>query len=282
VNNTDGNTAVGFFALETNSTGDQNTAVGHKSLSSNTTGISNTAMGASALTNNTGSGNTATGALALVNNTGGGSNTALGAGALLNNTGSNNTAIGEAAGDNQTTGSNNVYIGQGIEGVAGESDTCRIKSIFGQTAASGSAVFITSGNKLGTMTSSARFKDEIKPIEKTSEAIFGLRPVSFRYKKEIDPQRIPQFGLIAEEVEKVNPDLVIHDRNGRPQTVRYEQINAMLLNEFLKEHRKTEAQEATIAELKKQVKALTAGLAKVSSAVELAKFMPQTIATTGK
>jgi hypothetical protein len=239
-------------------------------------------MGASALTNNTGSGNTANGALALLNNTGGGSNTALGAGALLNNTGSNNTAIGEAAGDNQTTGSNNVYIGQGIEGVAGESDTCRIKSIFGQTAASGSAVFITSGNKLGTMTSSARFKDEIKPIEKTSEAIFGLRPVSFRYKKEIDPQRIPQFGLIAEEVEKVNPDLVIHDRNGRPQTVRYEQINAMLLNEFLKEHRKTEAQEATIAELKKQVKALTAGLAKVSSAVELAKFMPQTIATTGK
>jgi hypothetical protein len=113
-------------------------------------------------------------------------------------------------------------------------------------------VFVNSNGKLGTTTSSARFKDEIKPMGTASEAILALRPVSFRYKKEIDPQGIPEFGLVAEEVEKVNPDLIIRDPDGKPYTVRYEQINAMLLNEFLKEHRKVEEQEATIAQLRKE------------------------------
>ena len=108
------------------------------------------------------------------------------------------------------------------------------------------------------MTSSARFKDEIKPMGNASEAILALKPVSFRYKKEIDSQGIPEFGLVAEEVEKINPDLIIRDPEGKPYTVRYEAINAMLLNEFLKEHRKVEQQEATIAELKKDLRTTTA------------------------
>jgi Chaperone of endosialidase len=248
-------TAVGVGALKVNGSGDNNTAVGLSALQSSTGAFANTALGA----------------LTLMSSTGGG-NTALGAGALLNNTGgTNNTAVGEAAGDNQTTGSNNVYIGQGIEGVAGENDTCRIKSIFGQTAASGSAVFITSGNKLGTMTSSVRFRDEIKPVEKTSEAILGLRPVSFRYKKEIDPQRIPQFGLVAEDVEKVNPDLIVRDKQGKPYSVRYDQVNAMLLNEFIKAHRKLEEQQ-------KQIDALTAEIQQVRAQVDIEKLEPQNVA----
>ena len=169
---------------------------------------------------------------------------------LFNNTTGNlNTAIGFAAGLNQTTGSRNVYIGANIIGIAGESNACHIASIFGQTTASGIPVFITHG-KLGTTTSSKRFKEDIKPMDKASEVFFALKPVTFRYKKEIDPEGTPQFGLVAEEVEKVNPDLVVPDEEGKPYSVRYEQVNAMLLNEFLKEHRKMEEQEATIAQLK--------------------------------
>jgi hypothetical protein len=172
--------------------------------------------------------------------------------------------LGFRAGSNQTTGSNNIYIGRNI------TDTF-IDGINGATASGGAAVFVVgAGGKLGTLTSSARFKDEIKPMEKASEAILALKPVSFRYKKEIDPQRVAQFGLVAEDVEKINPDLVIRDAHGRPQTVRYEQINAMLLNEFLKEHRE-------VQELKKQVAALTAGLQKVSAQLEVSKTAPQTV-----
>jgi Chaperone of endosialidase len=140
-------------------------------------------------------------------------------------------------------------------------------------------VFVTSAGKLGTITavSSARFKDEIKPMDKASEAILALKPVTFRYKKELDPTRIPQFGLVAEEVEKVNPDLVKRDRDGKLQTVRYEAVNAMLLNEFLKEHRKNEEQEATIARQQKQIEALTVGLQKVSAQVEASKPAPQMV-----
>src|SRR5439155_24662197 len=122
-------------------------------------------------------------------------------------------------------------------------------------------VLVNSNGRLGTMTSSARFKDEIKPMDKASEAILALKPVTFRYKHEIDPNRIPQFGLVAEEVEKVNPDLVVRDREGKPYSVRYDQVNAMLLNEFLKEH-------STVQELKKEVAALTVGLQKVSAQLE--------------
>jgi hypothetical protein len=138
------------------------------------------------------------------------------------------------------------------------------------------AVFIDGNGKLGTLTSSARFKDEIKPMDKASESVLALKPVTFRYKKEIDANRIPQFGLVAEDVAKVNPNLVVNGRDGKPYTVRYEAVNAMLLNEFIKEHRKVEAQEATITQLKqdfqsklveqqKQIKALTTGLQKVSA-----------------
>ena len=126
------------------------------------------------------------------------------------------------------------------------SNTCYIGNIFGVTSALGTAVYVNSLGKLGTVVSSRRFKDEIQPMDKASEAILALKPVTFRYKEEIDPGRSPQFGLVAEDVEKVNPDLVVRDGEGKVNTVRYEAVNAMLLNEFLKEHRKVEELEATI------------------------------------
>jgi hypothetical protein len=171
-------------------------------------------------------------------------------------TGVNNTALGVRAGFNQTTGSGNGYIGAFINGIAGESNACRIASIFGQTAANGSAVFITSGNKLGMTTSSKRFKEDIKSMDKASEAVFALKPVSFRYKKEVDPTRTAQFGLVAEDVEKVNPDLIVRDKDGKPYSVRYDQVNAMLLNEFLKEHGKVEKLEGAVAQQWKDFQAI--------------------------
>ncbi len=273
------NTANGFDALFSNTTGIANTATGDLALLSNTTGDANTANGASALRANIfGDNNTAIGTSALFSNTAGAFNTAVGVEALFSNTiGNNNTALGFSAGLNQTTGGNNVYIGAGISGVAGESDACYIGSIFGQTSASGSPVLINSSNKLGTTTSSKRFKEEIKPMDKASKALLALKPVTFRYKKEIDPAGTSQFGLVAEEVEKVNPDLVVRDQEGKPYSVRYDQVNAMLLNEFLKEHRKNERQEATIMRLEKQIEALAADLQKVSAQLELSKPAPQTV-----
>ncbi len=170
-----------------------------------------------------------------------------------------------------------------------------IAGINGATASGGVAVYINSDGKLGTLTSSARFKTEIKPMDKSSEAILALKPVTFRYKHEIDPKGIPQFGLVAEEVEKVNPNLVACDAKGEAYTVRYEAVNAMLLNEFLKEHREVQEQKATIAQLKsrvaqqqkesqetatqqqKEIQALTAGLQKVSAQVEMIRPAPQTV-----
>jgi len=273
------NTAVGYGSLGENTTGGFNTANGAWALHQNDTGLDNTANGYAALrSNTTGDHNTATGAGALTFNTTGERNTADGVSALFfNDTGHHNTALGQRAGSNQTTGSNNVYIGAGMSGVAGESNACYIKSIFMQTSASGIPVLIDSNNKLGTTTSSKRFKEDIKPISNASEAILALRPVSFRYKKDIDPLGIPEFGLVAEEVEKVNPDLVIRDAEGRPYTVRYEQVNAMLLNEFLKEHKTVEEQGAMITQQQKQIEALTAGLQKVSAQLELNKTAPQTV-----
>jgi hypothetical protein len=273
--------ALGFFALLPTAQAvvpapdggypNRNTAEGTNALFSLTTGVDDTAIGFQALLyNRSGYDNTAIGSDALYRNTTGHDNTALGAGALsLNTIGVNNTAIGTNAGDNQTSGSNNVYIGVGINGIAGESDACRIASIFGQTAASGSAVFITSGHKLGTMTSSGRFKDEIKPMDKASDTLFSLKPVTFRYKREIDPQRIAQFGLVAEEVEKVNPNLVVRGKDGKPYSVRYEAVNAMLLNEFLKEHKKVEEQQGQITELNSRVARQEAIIARQGEGMEL-------------
>jgi hypothetical protein len=205
---------------------------------------------------------------------------------LNNTTGSFNIALGDNAGFNLTTGSNNIDIGN--VGVAGEAKTIRIgkqgtqtatfiAGINGATVPTGVAVIVDGSGHLGTTTSSARFKEAIKAMDKASEAILSLRPVTFHYKHDLDPDCIPQFGLVAEEVEKVNPDLVARDAEGKPYTVRYEAVNAMLLNEFLKEHRKNEEQQATIARLEKEIEALTAGLQKVSAQLEASKPAPQVV-----
>jgi uncharacterized coiled-coil protein SlyX len=262
------------------------------------TGDGNTANGAGALQSNTdGSGNVASGFQALMNNTHGSYNMAVGDSALSNSTGSWNIAVGAAAGLNVTTASNVICIGDGLVG-RNVSNSCYIGHIFGATAAGGSAVFIDVNGKLGTVTSSRRFKQDIKPIGKASEALFSLKPVIFRYKREIDPAAIQQFGLVAEDVEKVDPDLIVRDSKGKPYSVRYDQINAMLLNEFLKEHTKVEGQnrriheqEATIAQLEsavakqqKGMELLAANLKeqdskieKVSAQLKLSKASPQTV-----
>ena len=279
-----GNTANGWHALFSDVSGQLNTAVGAGALFSNVggpfPGSFNTAVGASALFANTGGDNTAIGAGALQANDTGGENVAVGVSALVSNTtGNNNIAIGFFAGNQQTTGSDNIYIGFNLGGTAGESNTCKIKSIFGQTSPSGSGVFIDANHKLGTLTSSKRFKDDIKPAGTASQALFALKPVTFHYKKEIDPAGISQFGLVAEEVEKVNPDLVVRDKDGKPYSVRYDQVNAMLLNEFLKEHRKVEQQGEIIAKQQQQIEALTAGLQRVSDQIEVSRSRPQLVQT---
>jgi len=244
------NTAVGAFALLENTEGSSNTAVGTGALQSITIGTFNTAVGFKALAQSTESPNDAFGYKALGNNTNGVTNTAVGDVALFNNTsGSNNVALGAGAGINQTTGNGNVYIGHGMGGVSGESNACYIKSIFGQTSAGGVAVLVNSDNKLGTQTSSNRFKEAIKPMDRHSEALYSLQPVTFRYKNDIDPNGTLQFGLIAEDVEPVNAALVVRDSQGKPYSVRYDQVNAMLLNEFLKEHRRVEEQQVQIIQL---------------------------------
>jgi trimeric autotransporter adhesin len=305
------NTAIGFEALFSNTTGFFNTANGSQALQSNTTGISNTANGAGALFNNTtGNDNTANGAGALVSNTTGSFNTVTGLSALSSNTtgfnntangwhalqmttGSNNIAVGAEAGINLTSGHNNIDIGN--PGVAGESRTIRIGTrqthratfiagISGATVPAGVAVIVDGSGHLGTVVSSARFKDEIKPMDKASEAILALKPVTFRYKHDLDPESIPQFGLVAEEVEKVNPDLVARDADGKTYTVRYEAVNAMLLNEFLKEHRKVEALEKAMTEQQKEnaamramLKEQAAQIQKVSAQLELNKTASQIV-----
>ena len=269
------NTANGESALFSNTTGGGNTANGDRALYYNTTGVGNTAVGAEALFSNTADSNTAVGGGALGSNTTGARNTATGGDALGNNTsGQNNIALGARAGINVTTASNVIAIGIPGNDV---NDSCYIGNIFGATSSGGTAVFVNIDGRLGTMTSSLRFKEEIKPMERASEALFALKPVTFRYKKEIDPRRIPEFGLVAEDVEAVNPDLVVRDKEGKPYTVRYEAVNAMLLNEFLKEHRTVQEQGATITRLQKQIEALAAGLQKVSAQLEVSKPAPQVV-----
>ena len=275
------NTAVGFFSLRSDTTSSFNTATGGGALLSNTTGSNNMANGAFALLSNTnGSSNTATGALALFSNTGN-NNTANGYRALYSNTnGNNNTAVGNGAGSN-ITGYDNVCIGAFVYGLAGESNTTRIANIY-TSLATARAVYVNADNKIGTLASSRRFKEGIKPMDKASEVLFALKPVSFRYKKEFDAGRAPMFGLIAEDVEQVDPGLVSRNEKGEVETVRYEQINAMLLNEFLKEHRKVQEQEKTIAELKSGMTALAATvkeqatqIQKVSAQLEASKPAPR-------
>jgi Chaperone of endosialidase len=296
-NNTTGNdnTADGHNALIFNSTGIQNTATGGFALVFNTTGNQNTADGyAAMLFNTTGNNNTGTGYFALWANTTGNNNTATGYNALLNSTtGNNNIALGYFAGSNLTTGDNNIDIGN--TGVAGEANTIRIGTVgtqtttyvagvMGKTTPRGTPVFININGQLGTVTSSARFKDGIKAMDKASEVIFALKPMTFHYKKEVDPEGIPQFGLVAEEVEKVSPALITRDADGKPYTVRYEAVNAMLLNEFLKEHRTVKEQGAMIAELQKEIAALTATvqeqtaqIQKVSAHLEVNKTARQIV-----
>jgi hypothetical protein len=293
-NNTTGyrNTGNGANALKSNTMGYNNTATGYDALVSNTIGNVNTANGLSALFNNTtGSNNTADGGNALLHNTIGGNNTAIGNGALFNNTtGSNNIGLGSRAGSALTTGSDNVCIGAVITGVAGESNTTRIGNVY-SSMASGRMVYVNSDNKIGTLSSSRRFKHEINPMDKSSEPILALKPVTFRYKKEIEPNGTIMFGLIAEEVEKVDPDLVTRNAKGEAETVRYDAVNAMLLNEFLKAHRKMQEQEATIIQLKSEtakqdatiatltesLKEQAAQIQKVSDQLEVSKPAPQMV-----
>jgi hypothetical protein len=281
LNTADSNTAIGAAALLLNTTGSSNTAIGTDALVYNDIGSVNTAVGTQALFNNNhGGNNTATGFRALYSNTSGDSNCAFGDSALYHNTGIANTAIGPGAGASLTTGQGNVCIGADVLGVAGESNTTRIRNIY-SSVASARAVYVNSDNKIGTLASSRRFKEEIKPMEKASETILGLKPVTFRYKKDIDPSHALSFGLIAEDVAKVSPELITRDEKGNPQTVRYDAVNAMLLNEFLKEHRKVEQQrkdfEAAIARQQKQIEALTAGLQKVSAQLQVGKAAPKTV-----
>ena len=307
------NTAVGVTALVSNTTGDFNTATGFGALAGNIGGVSNNAFGTLALAANTiGNNNTAIGVRTLQSNTDGNANVAVGETALSSNatgdgnsalgmfalasntTGNNNTAVGQGAGQ-AITGNSNICIGQGVFGVPGENSAIRIgDNLTGGFCFIGNIwnvgpgvpntpVLVSDTGRLGVNTSSRRFKHDIKPMDKASEAILALKPVVFRYND--DTKNRPCFGLIAEEVAEVDPTLVIRDEKGAPFTVRYDQINAMLLNEFLKEHRKGQQQQATIAELKstvaqqqkrfadqeRQIAALTSGLQKVSAQIETSK-----------
>jgi len=286
-NNTIGNlnTAMGAAALFNNTTGGANTATGYLALQDNATGNANTASGYQALKFNTiGNGNTAMGYQALNGNATGLGNTAVGVAALQNSgTGNGNTAIGSGAGSSVSTASSVTCIGTGAAGMD-VSNTSWIANVYFVPPISGTTtpVIISNSGQLGTAASSERFKKDIATMEKASEAILSLRPVTFHYKT--DGENTPQFGLIAEEVAKVNPALVLPDKEGKPFTVRYDAVNAMLLNEFLKEHRKNEQQEVTIARQQKQIDALTAGLKeqaaqiqKVSAQLEASQSAPQTV-----
>jgi len=282
------NTAVGALSLGITTDGFSNTAVGAGALLLATGPIAyeNTAVGAFALLNNNGRDNTAVGIDALRSNTDGGVNTAVGYFALNHNTTGNfNCAIGGTAGTSVTTASNVIAINHPGANV---DNSCYIGNIYGASIdPTNSLVGVDLNGKLGVTVSARRFKRDIQLMENASEAILALKPVTFHYKSDL--KSIPCFGLVAEDVEKVNPDLVVRDKNGELLSVRYEQINAMLLNEFLKAHRTVQEQKATIAQLKstdvkqeatiakqqKQIEALTAGLQKVSDQLELSKAEPE-------
>jgi len=287
-NTADENTATGAGALLSNTTGEPNTATGAFALFSNATGNGNTANGFQALTNNTGGGfNTANGVNALLSNTTGNYNTADGFFALANSTGSSNTALGMDAGSSVATASNVICIGALVVGEDVNNSTW-IGNIYGTTTVSGTTlpVVVSDSGQLGTASSSRRFKNEIKPMDKASEAILALKPVTFHYKS--DHRGTPQFGLIAEDVAAANPDLVVNDKDGEIYTVRYDAVNAMLLNEFLKEHRTVQELRSTVqrqqndfqsklAQQQNQIEALTTSVQKVSAQLEASKPAPQTV-----
>ena len=297
---TDNNTAVGYGALSENMTGTNNTAIGLYALggTAGSSGSNNTASGLEALTaNTTGAFNTANGVVALYTNTSGNSNTAVGHAALSSNTtGGSNIALGDSAGSLLSTGGNNIDIGH--VGVAGESGNIRIGTSGTQTAtfiagirgvaiAGAQPVGVNANGQLGIRASSARYKEAIKPMDKASEVILSLRPVTFRYKNELDPKGSPQFGLVAEQVATVDPDLVARDEQGKPFTVRYEEVNAMLLNEFLKEHSTVREQKASISRLQsamaqqeREIQALAASLHKVNDQLALTKSTPRVVANS--
>jgi Chaperone of endosialidase len=263
----------------------QNTATGDYALFNLTTGTRNTAIGFQALnTNTTGGKNTAIGFLALQDNPTGTNNIALGYSAGIFTAGDNNINIGNVGAEESDTIRIGTVNGRGIRDFQRNT---YIAGISGVTIAAGVPVMIDADGHLGSTTSSERFKDEVKPMDKASEAILALKPVTYRYKKELDPDGIPQFGLVAEQVEKVRPDLVARDKEGKPYSVRYEAVNAMLLNEFLKEHETVQDQGETIARLQKQIEALTVGLEKVNAqlaaaspsrgGLEVSKMMPRVV-----
>ena len=292
LHNIDGtlNTATGVDALFSNTTGFENTAIGHRALLRNTTGANNTANGYQALLNNsTGDFNTADGMEALLFNTTGGDNTASGYQALVNNTtGFGNIGVGVFSGGGVTTANNVIAIGAGGANI---DNSCFIGQIYSNIqpviGVDPDYVTITSNGRLGRSNfngSSRRFKHDIKPMDRASAVIFALKPVSFRYNKEYDSAERPSFGLIAEEVAQVDSDLVGRNRKGEPESVRYEQINAMLLNEFLKEHRKVQELEATVTEQKQGMAVLTAQLKeqaaqiqKVSAQLEMSNFTKRVV-----
>ena len=315
LNTADSNTATGAAALLLNTSGTENTAHGTAALVSNSTGNFNSAFGAFALNNNVeGDYNTATGLnslysntigsentaicnVALASNATGSGNTAVGASALLHTlTGQNNTALGRLAGFAVKTANNVISIGADVYG-ANISNSCFIGQIYSNVqpivGTDPDSVTIASSGRLGRgNVSSRRYKHDINPMEKASEALYSLKPVSFRYNKEYDATQTLAFGLIAEEVAEVYPELVGRNPNGEPESVRYDQINAMLLNEFLKQHRKVQELEATFAKQQKdfqatatcqqkQIEALTEGLQKVSAQIEVSKFGPRQIRRGG-
>jgi len=300
------NTAAGTNALFRLTDGGDNTALGTGTLQNDTGGRSNTAVGTGALDGNRrGNQNTGTGVLALESSRfdNGPDNTAYGYRALGDNNGSRNTAIGWNALKNVFEGIENIALGHsagrnlsssgsynidiGNIGVAGDNRVVRIgdtdqvrtfvAGISGATVAGGVPVKVNASGQLGTAPSSERFKDEIETMGKASEAIFALKPVTFRYKKELDPKGTQQFGLVAEEVEKVNPDLVVRDSDGKPYTVRYGAVNAMLLNEFLKEHRRIADLESGVAQLTARFKEQDSKIEKVSAQLNLRRPAPQTV-----
>jgi hypothetical protein len=260
------NAATGNGALNFNSDGSFNTADGASTLFTNTSGSDNTAIGASALTfNRIASENTGIGAAALAANRIGSQNTTAGAKALQSGPAHTNViALGYSAGSARGYGDfNEIWIGNvgtnagfTIIRIGDVQTATFIAGIFGATVLGDAIpVNINSNERLGTPSSSRRFKKEIEPMDKASEAIMALKPVTFHYKS--DASDTPQFGLIAEDVAAVNPDLVVRDKNGEIYTVRYDAVDAMLLNEFLKEHRRVgqqacemQQQQATIGELK--------------------------------
>ena len=308
-NNGNNNTATGAVALQSNRIGEDNTANGTSALASNVEGSQNTAIGSQALTSNTGYNNTAIGFEALSSNTDGSFNTAVGRNALMGNTlatfntaigqdsllfatiGGGNTGVGYGALSSTTTGSSNTALGYyagwsvteannviciGSLG-ANVSNSTWISNVWGVTTQSGNTapVVVSDGGQLGVVASSERFKKDIAGMKDASSVLLALRPVTFHYKS--DAKDTPQFGLIAEEVAKVNPALVLRDQDGKPFTVRYDAVNAMLLNEFLKEHQKVEKLEAALGAVNERLAEQDAKIQKVSAQLEVSQSAPQTV-----